>query len=610
MGDGGESALRRRRRIKGPAEGAGNGEPGNEDTKQEGQPEGLVPEEEQRSSRMRQESTSQDITVNTATATNTDNTPSENTDHRFDHSTTETTDLAQDATIHNSTIHTLSDNNVSIADGMVRTGSGDFEDEKAEEAEEDQNDEEVVVDSALEIFVHRSEEGAWVITPLSGHCELQLGTPIAEGVPPAGCHGVIWRLDNKVLPPLVPAGSAAKTGANGSLAEDDEEPEDELDEDEARRDDQSLARTISRRLKKIGVGMKRLKGVSDKLQVKLSRYQEDQLALEGDRHRLQQGRSDISRQEAELKEGLSHLEQERRRFNVEVRQAAEHLSHSLRLPVRAGDFAVFPPDAFVVAAQDEFAGAAPPLDQADQEELQHVRLAPEAAFASAREAFFSSDGSDSVAAVMAMDPTARTGSGAEATVAAAVPPRVDALVRALLALQCLLDSKQASGRLPAPALEQLSGLAQGLSRLANFACRMPLSFAASSCVLWCGLNLVDHLSQKFDEAKPLEMLKELEAQAPLGLGSVSKRAKQLVQQGSSTRRLLRGWAEYPEHRRRFVRCLANRDPDNVSDADLRLLFLPRNASPAELAAHIRRLSNVVDDNVVLSRRSKRPWVGE
>eukprot|EP00439_Symbiodinium_sp_Y106_P023161 s5846_g2.t2 len=50
----------------------------------------------------------------------------------------------------------------------------------------------------LDIFVHRSSE-AWVITPLSGHLRLELRPMPADGLPPAGSDGVIWRLDDKVL---------------------------------------------------------------------------------------------------------------------------------------------------------------------------------------------------------------------------------------------------------------------------------------------------------------------------------------------------------------------------------------------------------------------------
>ncbi|CAE7402571.1 unnamed protein product [Symbiodinium sp. CCMP2592] len=48
----------------------------------------------------------------------------------------------------------------------------------------------------LDVFVHRSSE-AWVITPLSGHLRLELRPMPADGLPPAGSDGVIWRLDDK-----------------------------------------------------------------------------------------------------------------------------------------------------------------------------------------------------------------------------------------------------------------------------------------------------------------------------------------------------------------------------------------------------------------------------
>ncbi|CAE7334589.1 unnamed protein product, partial [Symbiodinium necroappetens] len=56
----------------------------------------------------------------------------------------------------------------------------------------------LAMDEGLDVFVQRSSE-AWVITPLSGHLRLELRPMPADGLPPAGSDGVIWRLDDKVL---------------------------------------------------------------------------------------------------------------------------------------------------------------------------------------------------------------------------------------------------------------------------------------------------------------------------------------------------------------------------------------------------------------------------
>jgi len=280
-----------------------------------------------------------------------------------------------------------------------------------------------------------------------------------------------------------------------------------------------------------------------------------------------------------------------------------------------------PADVFFVAAQDEFARAAPQLSVGDEAELRHVRLTPEAAFQAAGEAFLNAASAGA---------TAETGSG-EAASSGATPagassrlgPRVDAVVRALLALQCL-DRHHAPLRF-AQAADHLSGILQALARLANNSGHLPLAFAASSGAMWCAMHLADHLSQRWDEAQALELVKELDAQASepsrtghvgteqqgLAQGQLQRRTRLLVQHGAAARRAIRSWTEHPDHRRRFIRFMANRGAEAASEADLRLLLLTRDATPAELAAHIRRLSGLVDENVVLvPSRHKRPRLAE
>ena len=74
------------------------------------------------------------------------------------------------------------------------------------------------------------------------------------------------------------------------------------------------------------------------------------------------------------------------------------------------------------------------------------------------------------------------------------------------------------------------------------------------------------------------------------------RARQLGQCGSAMRRLLRNWSEFLDHRRRVSGFVAGSGAGTASEADLRLLLLTREAKPTELAAHIRRVMGLVDED--------------
>ncbi|CAE7189435.1 ECE2 [Symbiodinium sp. CCMP2456] len=404
----------------------------------------------------------------------------------------------------------------------------------------------LVLDEGLDVFVQRSSE-AWVITPLSGHLRLELRPMPADGLPPAGSDGVIWRLDDKVL-------------AQGT----EEQWEDGEDfPSAARQDNEGLARSVSRRIKKVSSGMRRLRSVTEKLEAKLARYQEDQVQLEKQRRRLQRGREDLSKEQGDLAKLRSQLEEERAKlalqrseFNDEVRKVTENLVHSKRLAV--GD-SMLPPSVFFAAAQEVFVRGAPELLPEDEAALARMRPRPEAAFGTACNDFLASG--------------ACLGAGA------------DALVNALLAFQCLLDAK-APVRV-AQSLEQLAGVSRGVAKVANVGGRMRLSFAASSCTLWCGLQLADYLAQRWDEANLPEVIQELSEENP-DVGFLQKRSKFIQQIGSSMKRVLRSLVDYADHRRRFLCCLAKPGVD-AAEYDLRLLFLPREARPSELAAHVRRL---------------------
>merc|ERR1712217_155031 len=111
-----------------------------------------------------------------------------------------------------------------------------------------------------------------------------------------------------------------------------------------------------------------------------------------------------------------------------------------------------------------------------------------------------------------------------------------------------------------------------------------------------------------DEAQTAELLRELEGlDKPMesGIGQIARRTRQLVNHSLAVRRLLRVCAEHPDHRRRFIRWMGSRGVNSSSNADLRLLFLTREAAPSELAAHVRRLSTIVDQTGVTSSRRKR-----
>merc|ERR1712032_793593 len=120
---------------------------------------------------------------------------------------------------------------------------------------------------------------------------------------------------------------------------------------------------------------------------------------------------------------------------------------------------------------------------------------------------------------------------------------------------------------------------------------MPLAFAASSCATWCALHLTDHLALRLEEAHSSEFVKETD---PRAANHLLKQAKSLAQFAKVVQRLLRAWSDHPDHRRRFIRFMANKATNLTSEADLRLLFLTPDATALELVAHVRRLSSFVD----------------
>lgn len=334
----------------------------------------------------------------------------------------------------------------------------------------------------------------------------------------------------------------------------------------------SSARHVARRLEKVSTGMRRLRAVTEKLEEKFVRFQEEKLELEKRQRRLNKSLEDSAKDRAELAQMRRKIEAEQKKFleeksqfEEEVRKKTDELAQSKRA-LSTGHLAVLPPHVLFLAAQDEFVRAVPELNVADKASLRGISLKPEAAFSSACSLFFNGTGLDAA----------------------------DALVSALLACQCMLDAQ-------APRsfqnLEQLLGLAQAVARGANVDGRLRLSFAASSCALWCSLQVSDVVVRRWDEVNSESQDLLLEEQ---DFGLMYKRIKVLSQAGSALKRS-QSLGDYWDHRRRFIRCLA-KPGSGASEADLRLLFLPRDVKGTELAAHVRRLSGAVEDLVVESRK--------
>ncbi|CAJ1457240.1 unnamed protein product, partial [Effrenium voratum] len=137
-------------------------------------------------------------------------------------------------------------------------------------------------------------------------------------------------------------------------------------------------------------------------------------------------------------------------------------------------------------------------------------------------------------------------------------------------------------------LEQLAGLSQAVARAANSGGRLRLSFGAATCTLWCSMQLSEQLSRRWEEVNASEAMQDLAIEEQ-DWSLIVKRIRHLSSAGSALKRPLRSLPDYWDHRRRFIRCLAK--PGGASEEDLRLLFLPRDAQPAELAAHLRRMSS-------------------
>lgn len=397
---------------------------------------------------------------------------------------------------------------------------------------------------AIDVFIHHDGfRGVWVVTPLSG-AQLELGQVGSSGEPLTGFRGVVWTLDETVF-----------DDENG------QQPRQEL-EDFA---EGVLAAQVSRRMKRVATAMKQLKAVTIKLQEKLSRHQEDVLALQGREAKLQQGWADIGKRSQVHQESVAALAHDRRLFTQEVRIAAEHFAKVLQTPVNTGTAVAFPSDVFFLAAQDDFGHFAPQLSTEDEAELKHVRLTPEAAFRATAEEFSKLNG------------------GVED-----LQGHIDVTVHGLLAVHCMRPGKVVQEK--AQVLDHLMGISQALCRSAAADGRRGLAFAAACSALWCGLRLDTVLTQQGNEANPSEVLKGLEFPVSLRRGPDPQQIRALAQHCLLSRRVLRAWQDWLRQRHTFVQFAATTGREQCQDADLRLLMLGRTASAAELAAHVRRLS--------------------
>ncbi|OLP95615.1 Endothelin-converting enzyme 2 [Symbiodinium microadriaticum] len=359
----------------------------------------------------------------------------------------------------------------------------------------------------------------------------------------------------------------------------------------ARQDNEGLARSMSRRIKKVSSGMRRLRSVTEKLEAdhdadddsktgkipggtkRKFPLKHDQVQLEKQQRRLKRGREDLSKEQGDLAKLRSQLEEERAKlalqrseFNDEVRKVTENLVHSKRLAV--GDSAMLPPSVFFAAAQAAFGTACNDfLASGSCLGAVIVLIVIPASLVLCISVF-----TITVLVIVAV-------TGADALVNAEGSARgssaslpTDAGVGSLFGVGLVRSVKplQAPVRV-AQSLEQLAGLSRGVAKVANVGGgRLSASSAAEASAIAsqrCGLQLADYLAQRWDEAG-----QRAEGRGGRGTGSGSflqKRSKFIQQIGSSMKRVLKSLVDYADHRRRFLCCLAKPGVD-AAEHDLRL----------------------------------------
>jgi len=410
---------------------------------------------------------------------------------------------------------------------------------------------------SLPVYVQRRvSDGSWVLTPLAKAPRIE----IVEGdISGRGC---LWTLDERVF---VDSRSIVKP---------------------------SMVKKIIKKQKRHDKFRRDIESVTKKLELQRSLFEEQRAAAVEEQQRLNEQHLEIRRLRAELQEETQRLALQSANLRRETSDVSFQIAKAMNTSIVGRGCAAFPPQAFFSAALGNFGWAVPALSNKDLEELRHVRISPDKAFAEAKKTF---------------DELAKRGQRRVDR------RRVDAWVSALFAVESLETSSDSANMKEqrSKVLRDLSGMSGDLARQAASAKRPSLAFVASTCAVWCAMRLVEHIGRGLDAANPKKLLQDVEAQASCLKGSarhleqLAKQAtgfkgsvKQLAQQAALAHRLLKAWQEHHEHRRRFIRDLATHG-STASEGDLRLLLMTPDVPGTELAAHMQRTSqDLVADDVV------------
>merc|ERR1712232_1274655 len=274
---------------------------------------------------------------------------------------------------------------------------------------------------------------------------------------------------------------------------------------------------------------------------------------------------------------------DRPQFKADADEAAKYLSAALQTSVMcpSGDVAL-PAKAFFVAARGEFADAVPQLSKTHELAMRALQASPNASLLKAKELFAEQQGVDDKDFL---------------------DQRIEAVVHSFLVAECL-DVLQDPAR-HKTTLETLARMASMLARLACQVGRVPLAFAASCCAVWCACHLSESFNAQLERVSTSDFMKELEVAEDEGLldkshaSSMLRSSRLLASHGDGLRRVQRYWNEHGEYRRCYIRFFSPQANGKdgplpaAVDADLRLLFLPASASPAELATHVHRVRSMV-----------------
>lgn len=432
---------------------------------------------------------------------------------------------------------------------------------------------------ALDICVHRREDGGWVISPMNDAVPLELQREPAD----RRQQSIIWRLDDDVF------ATAADQGGAVPL-------------------EKSSARSVSKRLKHAAAELAQLQTGTEALTVALRSFREEKAAFEEQKQeheqQLEEQRAELDKREDALAGICTHiktqegnLSRDRAQFSADANEATEFLAAAMQtsLVCPNGEVAV-PPEAFFAAAQGEFLRAAPQLNESHQTRMRILKAAPNMELTKAKKAFLANS---------------ESASSSEAD----LQRRIEAVVHAFLVADCM--DVCSSPALHAMTLDSLAGMACTLAALANKAGRLPLAFAASCCAVWCAHYLAESSNAQWAEVSAPLFLKDLEAAEEVGVwdqAGLAQKGRLLVQHGERMQRVQRYWAEHGNHRRRFIRFFSSRrcsDPSvsdtipGAAEADLRLLLLPASATPAELALQLERVKDLIDPHAVAARQQRK-----